>query len=113
MNSRDLFLKEIARIFKEEKKSAARQLLGTEPALVHRESLERVGQALRKEKVKRADLEDALGRLYYGLLHTVLVALDGGTALADKGVHIQLVDQKGKSLGGGLHEYLPEYLNLA
>jgi hypothetical protein len=41
-----------------------------------------------------------------GLVHSVLVTIDGGTALSDHGRLIQLTDMKGTPIGEGLHEFL-------
>lgn len=42
-------------------------------------------------------------------LHSVLVAVDGGSASAEVG-RVRLVDVEGRSLGDGLHELFVEHL---
>jgi uncharacterized protein (DUF2267 family) len=43
------------------------------------------------------------------VLHSVLVAIDGGSASAEVG-RVWLVDEAGESLGEGLHELFVDYL---
>ena len=45
-----------------------------------------------------------------GVVHSLLVTIDGGTALSDRGRRVWLTDGNGESVGEGLHEYLFHFL---
>lgn len=57
-------------------------------------------------------LYGVMKELCYGLLHSVFAAIDGATALADQGVHIELVDVETKQpvCSYALHEAFFEVL---
>jgi hypothetical protein len=57
----------------------------------------------------RASFRTAIGEVLRGHLHSVLVALDGGSAMAET-TTLALVDQNGKKLPEGLHELFLDYL---
>jgi hypothetical protein len=84
----------------------------TDPAVPvwvgNREAVERL-----RALVTTPDALDALaafaGDLVHIAVHSVLVAIDGGTASAEIGV-VQLVDEVGESFPEGLHEHYVDHL---
>ena len=56
-----------------------------------------------------AAFADAVRECVQVAIHSVLVAIDGGSASAEVGV-VQLVDEEGRSLGEGLHELWVDHL---
>lgn len=75
---------------------------------LHSEAFERVRTALVGAPLE-PDVKKVLAEFSYGLLHSLLVAFDGGSQLADE-CQISLVDADGKELCKYLHELLPDYL---
>ena len=57
----------------------------------------------------RAAVQSALLELLSGFSHSVLVTLDGGTALADQ-TSLSLTDSTGQPLESGLHERFYDHL---
>ena len=57
----------------------------------------------------RSALHDALSEILEGQTHSILVALDGGSALAEQ-TTLTLTDSSGHELGPGLHELFSEHL---
>ena len=58
----------------------------------------------------KSQLNDVLTSELRGLIHGILVTLDGGSALADDGL-ISVVDEDGKSFDRNLHELITGYFN--
>jgi hypothetical protein len=72
------------------------------------ESFRRLQDSL-KEPRNVADLRAAVADLLRGQIHSVLVSIDGGTALAED-FSLSLQDQHGTELGPGLHEKFVSHL---
>lgn len=62
-----------------------------------------VQAALTKSSIPRECVEQVFSEVIRGVLHSVLTSIDGGTALAEKGL-MKLVNEGGESLGECLHE---------
>ena len=60
-------------------------------------------------EVNPEDIEKILKECLRGFAVSILTAIDGGTALAEKG-RVHLVDSDGVGLGEGLHEEFVGYL---
>lgn len=71
-------------------------------------AFERLRSTLRSDE----DVESfttAIEEFVHIAIHSVLVAIDGGSASAEVG-RVQLVDENAESLGDGLHELFVDYL---
>lgn len=68
-----------------------------------------IQHALVAAGVARETLAKVLSECFRGLGHSFLVALDGGTALAEKG-RLYVVDEHGRRVGEGLHDDFVGYL---
>jgi hypothetical protein len=55
------------------------------------------------------ELRIALREILRGQIHSILVAIDGGSAMAET-TQLTVTDQDGHELPEGLHEYFIEYL---
>jgi hypothetical protein len=66
-------------------------------------------RALSSSEGDREAVEVACRDTLYGLIHSILVSVDGGSRLAET-ARIDLVTDEGKSLGPGLHELFMDYL---
>ena len=62
-----------------------------------------IQRALAGTDVKPDYVETALRECLHGFANSILTAIDGGTALAEKG-RVYLLDEDGNCLGEGLHE---------
>jgi hypothetical protein len=108
---REEFLKEVARIIRQ-CEGYARDAVRPEAELIAYENpdaIRRLAGILREA--------DAIDAFVYAVresletyAHSLLVAIDGGTALAEKGL-IDLVDEEGNSRGDGLHEEMFGFLD--
>lgn len=67
-----------------------------------------IGAAL-SEKETQYEMEKLLAGFSHGILHSLLVALDGGSQLVDH-APLSLIDRDGNELCKYLHELLPDYL---
>jgi hypothetical protein len=64
----------------------------------------------RQELDRRSDADTVLQEAVQGVVHSVLVSIDGGTALSDSGRKVWLTDATGSPIAEGLHEYLFDHL---
>ena len=80
-------------------------LVGVDDEKPYRE----IQHALVAAGVPRETLAKVLSECFRGLGHSFLVALDGGTALAEKG-RLYVVDEHGSRVGEGLHDDFVGYL---
>lgn len=69
----------------------------------------RAQQALRKSSMQTEDVAKIFSECFRGFAVSLLTALDGGTALAEKG-RLYVVDEGGAHLGDGLHDGFIGYL---
>jgi len=88
------------------KSSTATPRAGAGPDV--RWAFERV-QVLAKSEGDRRSLEVACRDTLIGLIHSLFVSIDGGSRLADT-VRVDLVIDRGESLGPALHELFMDYL---
>ena len=72
-------------------------------------AVKRLRQCLSSPELVNA-YEVSLRKTLAGLLHSVMVSLDGGTQLADK-VRVRLTTADGQEIGPGLNELLFEHLH--
>jgi hypothetical protein len=73
------------------------------------EPYRRIQRALAQSDVHPDDVRTVLAECLRGFAVSMLTALDGGTALSEKG-RIYLVDKDGGKLGEGLHDDFVGYL---
>jgi hypothetical protein len=66
-------------------------------------------QRLATSDSDRRAIEVACRDTLFGLIHSILVAIDGGSRLSDT-ARVDLTTHDGKSLGPGLHELFMDYL---
>lgn len=64
---------------------------------------QRIQNLIASSEVGECDVKMVLAECFRGIIVSVLTALDGGTALAEKG-RVYLVDEDGNRLGEGLHD---------
>ena len=62
-----------------------------------------ISEALTTAGVAPEAVRAVLSESMRGLAHSIFVALDGGTSLAEHG-RLHVVDEQGESIGEGLHE---------
>ena len=70
---------------------------------------QRLQHALTNAPLQEDDIKKVLAECLRGFAVSILTAVDGGTALAEKG-RVYLVDGAGKSLGEGLHDDFVSHL---
>ncbi len=61
------------------------------------------------QNIPSSDVESVLRERFVGVVHSMLVILDGGTKMAETG-RLHLVDGSGTSIGEGLHERFHDHL---
>jgi hypothetical protein len=70
----------------------------------HADAIAAIG-ALLTEKIFKEEFEAYLAYAFSGLMHSVMVSIDGGSASADEGRQFWLVDENGKDICPALHEW--------
>jgi hypothetical protein len=101
---RDEFLKEVAATVRYWEHTAREAVMpGADLSAWERPEAIRRLAAVLSEANAVDDFVYAVRACVEGCAHSLLVTIDGGTALAEKGL-IDLVDAEGNSLGAGLHE---------
>lgn len=65
---------------------------------------------LKSADMPEQEVRRVFAECFRGLAVSFLTVLDGGTALADRGERVYLVDGQGKRLGDGLHDEFVSYL---
>ncbi|MBF5042067.1 hypothetical protein FGE12_06645 [Aggregicoccus sp. 17bor-14] len=88
----------------------------TEPGADHSlsanpDAFERISAALRTAGVTANDVASVQLEAMYGLTHSLLAIIDGATKMAEVQRVYLSTDEEG-SIGEGLHEFLPEALQL-
>lgn len=73
------------------------------------EPYKKLQMALASSEVEASSVKLVFAECLRGFATSLFTALDGGTALAEKG-RIYLVDENGRMLGEGLHEDFVAYL---
>lgn len=73
------------------------------------EPYQKLQRALAAAGVDGSDLKKVLAECLRGFAVSILTAVDGGTALAEKG-RVYLVDGDGNNLGEGLHDDFVSHL---
>jgi hypothetical protein len=64
-----------------------------------------IGSLLIENKISKEKFEAYLAYAFSGLIHSVMVSIDGGSASADEGRQFWLVDENGKDICPALHEW--------
>ena len=70
----------------------------------------KLASILKNSGAAEEDVHQIFGEVLRGLTVSLLTVLDGGTALADQGERVYLVDLAGEHLGEGLHDDFLGYL---
>jgi hypothetical protein len=104
------FFEDLAQVEDAAMANAREALSGPEvPAWVESED----AVATLRASLKSRDQVDAMATfvrdMVHEAVHSVLVAIDGGSASAEVG-RVHLADERGASLGDALHEYYVDYL---
>ena len=73
------------------------------------ESFRHVQEALITQSINREDVKQVFSECLRGFAFSLLVMLDGGTTLSEKG-RIFLIDEDGKQFGDGLQDKFISYL---
>ena len=73
------------------------------------ESFKALQAAFAQSGISKNDVRQVFLECLNGLTNSTLTIIDGGTALAEQ-ARIRLVDEKGESLGEGLHDDFALYL---
>jgi hypothetical protein len=72
---------------------------------MHSEVIVAIGTLLVDKKISKEKFEAYLAYAFSGLMHSVMVSIDGGSASADGGRKFWLVDEDGKDICPALHEW--------
>jgi hypothetical protein len=72
------------------------------------DSYREISTAISKAGVQ-PHVDAAVRELMFGLLHSIFVSIDGGTALADR-LRLSLIDHDGQEVAPSLHEAFAEHL---
>ncbi|NMG72979.1 hypothetical protein [Parazoarcus communis] len=73
------------------------------------EPYQRLQKVFENSELNNDDLKKVIAECLRGFTVSVLTAIDGGTALAEKG-RVYLVDDAGNNLGEGLHDDFVSHL---
>jgi hypothetical protein len=72
---------------------------------VHKKAIQAISIIIQSNKISQAEYAAYIAYMMQGLMHSVLVSIDGGSASADGGRKFWLVDKDGKEICPALHEY--------
>lgn len=70
----------------------------------HKEAIAAIGALMADRKISQEKFEAYLAYAFCGLVHSIMVSIDGGSASADGGRKFWLVDEAGNDICPALHE---------
>jgi hypothetical protein len=76
-----------------------------ESNVMHANMIEALRVGMAKKNLTAHDFEQYLKYVLGGLVHSILVDIDGGSTSADNGRQFRLVDNDGNDICPALHEY--------
>jgi hypothetical protein len=71
---------------------------------IHKKTIQTIDEEIQSNRISRKEYEAYIAYMMQGLIHSVLVSIDGGSASADGGRKFWLVDKDGKDICPALHE---------
>jgi hypothetical protein len=71
---------------------------------VHKKTIQAISVTIQSNKISQVEYAAYVAYMMQGLMHSVLVSIDGGSASADGGRKFWLVDEAGNDICPALHE---------
>jgi hypothetical protein len=73
--------------------------------VVHKKTIQVISAQIQSKNFSSQEYAVYISYMMQGLIHSVLVSIDGGSSSADNGRQFRLVDNSGNDICPALHEY--------